>query len=473
MNYTYLYIFLSVFVIIVIYDILQKKHTLWRKFPIIGRLRWVIENLRPKIQQYFVENNINGTPIPKYQRDIIYQRAKGENEKIPFGTELDLYEEGRSWLNHSLYPLLKKDFDNDSLRVTIGKDNCKQPYKSSILNISAMSYGSLNRNAISALAEGSKKGKFALNTGEGGISSFHLLADDLIWQIGTGYFGCRDEEGNFDKNQFVLNSNRKEVKMIEIKLSQGAKPGLGGILPANKNTKEIAFIRGVEPNTDVLSPPKHSEFSNSYELLMFVSKLRRLSSKPIGIKMCLGNKSEFSMLVTNMVNYNIYPDFITIDGAEGGTGAAPLEFTNAVGTPLLDAIPYVNNTLKENNIRHKITIIASGKVINAFDIIKTLSLGADIINMARPFMISMGCIQARQCHNGKCPAVIATHNKYWLLNIKDKSQRVSNFHKATITKVVDLLCAANIKRVDLISPLNVNIRKNGKVETIKSVYNVK
>jgi len=474
MNSTYIIGFIVVALIsVAIYDIVQKKHTIWRKYPVLGRLRWLMENLRPKIQQYFVEDDINGKPIPKYQRDLVYQRSKGENDKVPFGTEMDLYKEGACWINHSIYPILTSDFKNESLRVLIGEHTCKNPYKSSILNISAMSFGALNKNAISALAYGSKDGIFALNTGEGGISDYHLNANDLIWQIGTGYFGCRNEEGRFDINQFTMNSSRNKVKMIEIKLSQGAKPGQGGILPAIKNTKEIANIRGIEPGIDVISPPAHTAFKSASHLIGFIARLRSTCDKPVGIKLCIGNKAEFAQLIKVMISSNIYPDFITIDGAEGGTGAAPLEFTNNAGMPLLDAIPFVNNSLVENKIRDKIKIIASGKIINSFDIIKVLALGADAVNMARPFMLSLGCIQARQCHNGKCPAVIATHKKAYLLNVDDKRIRVKNFHKATLHKVVDLLCAAGINRVDSIHPNMISIRKDGKIESLKNAYIVK
>jgi len=432
-----------------------------------------MEDLRPKIQQYFVEDDTNGKPIPKYKRDVVYQRSKGENEKIPFGTELNLYEDGRTWMEHSNYPITPNEFKNESLRVLIGEGNCKNPYNSSILNISAMSYGSLNKNAIASLAYGSRDGIFALNTGEGGISDYHLFANDLIWQIGTGYFGCRNEEGKFDINQFAMNASREQVKMIEIKLSQGAKPGHGGILPGNKNTKEIAFIRGIEPGVDVISPPGHTAFRNASSLIGFISKLRTTCDKPVGIKMCIGNKAEFNQLVKNMVSSNIYPDFITIDGAEGGTGAAPLEFTNNVGMPLLDAIVFVNNTLIHHNIRNKVKIVASGKIISSFDMIRAISLGADMVNMARAFMLSLGCIQARQCHNGKCPAVIATHKRAYLLNVDNKRKRVKNFHKATIHKMIDLLCAAGINRVGDIHPNMINTRRNGIIETLKNKFGVK
>lgn len=464
---------LSPFLVLAVYDRFQKKHTIWRKYPIIGRLRWVMEDLRPKIQQYFVEDDMNGKPIPKYQRDVIYQRSKGENEKIPFGTELDLYQNGHSWLGHSMYPISPSQFKNDSLRVEIGKGTCVKPYTASILNISAMSYGALNKNAISALALGSKKGIFALNTGEGGISEYHLKAESLIWQIGTGYFGCRDDEGNFDIENFALNAARSQVKMIEIKLSQGAKPGHGGILPGNKNTQEIADIRGVQPGVDVISPPGHSAFSNSKQLLEFIHLLRHTSGKPVGIKLCIGKKVEFNQIVKAMYESKIYPDFITVDGAEGGTGAAPLEFTNTVGVPLFDALSYVHNTLKSNGLRREIKVIASGKIVNAFDISKALALGADMINMARPFMMSMGCIQARQCHNGKCPAVIATHKNAHLLDVDDKSARVAKFHNATLHSLIDLLCAAGIHRVGDLTANDISVRKDGNIHTLKDVYQLK
>lgn len=465
-----LYSILGILFCIALYDVLQKKHTIWRKYPIVGRLRWMMEDLRPKIQQYFVENNIDGTPIPKYQRDIIYQRAKGENDKVPFGTELDLYKNGRSWLNHSNHPINIKNFKRESLRVLIGQNTCNNPYNASIINISAMSYGALNKNAISALAFGSKEGKFYLNTGEGGISKYHLNADNLVWQIGTGYFGCRDDKGKFDLNQFILNVTRKQVKMIEIKLSQGAKPGHGGILPAEKNTEEIAQIRGVEKNTTIYSPPYHSEFSNDSQLLSFIEKLRQSCDKPVGIKLCIGSKQEFHHLIRSMAGSNIYPDFITIDGAEGGTGAAPLEFTNAVGMPLLDALSFAHNSLIDLKIRDKVKIIASGKIINSFDCIKVLALGADMINMARPFMISMGCIQARQCHSGNCPSVIATPKRSYLLNVNDKKKRVFNFYKATIDGIVDLSCAAGLNDLSKINGTYISIRKNDKIINLKEFY---
>ena len=338
---------------IAIYDRNQVKHSLWRNYPLFGRLRWVAESLRPKIIQYFVESDTDGKPIPRFKRNLVYQRSKGDNETVPFGTELDLYAKGAEWVEHSMYPknLLSDSEKLDLTSIKIGSPSINQ-YNAKVLNISAMSYGALSSAAVESLNKGARIGQFYHNTGEGGISDYHLTGGDLVWQIGTGYFGCRTKDGLFDIDAFKSMVTRyPEIKMIEIKLSQGAKPGHGGILPGVKNTPEIAKIRGIEPWTDVISPPSHSSFKNNNELLLFIEKLRTTSNLPIGIKMCVGNKSEIENLFLTMSRLNITPDFITIDGAEGGTGAAPMEFTNYVGTPLLDGLEFISNLSKTYGYR--------------------------------------------------------------------------------------------------------------------------
>ena len=389
------------------YDAFQTKHTILRNFPVLGHFRYMFEFIRPEIQQYFIEDDVNGRPFNKRTRTLVYTRAKKENEKIPFGTQLHTHETGYEWINHSMFP---KHFSYEDLRLTFGNKDCKQPYNASIYNISAMSFGALSKNAILALNKGAKLGNFAHNTGEGSISPYHLQHNgDLIWQIGTGYFGCRNEDGSFSEELFQEQANLPNVKMIEIKLSQGAKPGHGGILPAEKNTEEIAKIRKVKPHTDILSPPYHSAFEGAEGLILFIDKLRKLSNgKPVGFKLCIGDKAEFSNVVDAMKKYDIYPDFITVDGAEGGTGAAPLEFSDYVGVPLYEGLAFVHNTLQTAGIRNHIKIIASGKIISGFDIIKAIALGADTCNSARGMMFALGCIQALRCNTGKCPTGIAT-----------------------------------------------------------------
>lgn len=341
-----LYIVVIPIVILGFYDMSQKSHSLMINFPVIGRLRWVAEWMRPKMFQYFIESDTSGTPFNRLSRNVIYQRSKKVNDTTPFGTQYNVYDIGYEWLNHSILPLPHAALNFDP-RIEVGGPDCKQPYSSSVFNISAMSYGSLSKNAIMALNSGAKQGNFAHNTGEGGLSPYHLKpGGDIIWQIGTGYFGCRNQDGTFNYNSFAERAVLPNVKMIEIKLSQGAKPGHGGILPAAKVTKEIADIRLVEMGKDVLSPPYHTAFSDPEGLLQFVKKLRELSKgKPIGFKLCIGQKKQFIAVVKAMIKHNIMPDFITVDGGEGGTGAAPLEFSNSVGMPLRDALAFVFDTL--------------------------------------------------------------------------------------------------------------------------------
>lgn len=446
-----------------LYDMQQTQHTLRRNFPLIGRMRWVLEALRPPIRQYFIESDIDGVPISRMLRGLVYRRSKKEVDTLPFGTKMDTYEPGYEWIGHSLKALDVKALDED-IRVDIGSSQCTQPYSASIFNISAMSFGALSQNAILSLGHGAKIGHFAHNTGEGGLSHHHLdTGADLIWQIGTGYFSCRDGEGQFSPEKYAKNAQKSQVKMIELKLSQGAKPGHGGILPADKNSEEIAQIRGVEAHTRIDSPPTHSAFDTPRGLLAFIQQLRELSNgKPVGFKLAIGQKKEFIAICKAIVQYKIYPDFITVDGGEGGTGAAPLEHTNSVGMPLREALAFVSDTLIGFGIKKEIKIIASGKVITGMDMIKLLALGADLCASARAYMLSMGCIQALQCHKNNCPTGIATQDKVLSkgLVVTDKKQRVANYHSETLHSFKELLASAGLDSPDKLSRTHIYQRVN-------------
>ncbi|MFZ6013177.1 MAG: FMN-binding glutamate synthase family protein [Bacteroidota bacterium] len=455
-------------------DMIQTRQSIRRNFPLLGRLRYVFEDMRPKIQQYFVESDTDGAPINRNERSVIYQRAKKQIDTIPFGTQLNVYAEGYEWMTHSIAPLDHHKIGPNP-RVVFGGAQCKQPYSSSVLNVSAMSFGSLSGNAVEALNAGAKIGGFAHNTGEGGISPHHLkYGGDLVWQVGTGYFGARDEAGNFSDAAFKQNASRPEVKMIEIKLSQGAKPGHGGILPAKKNTPEIAAIRLVKPGTTVFSPPFHSAFTTPIELIGFVEKLRDLSGgKPVGFKLCIGRKSEFLGICKAMVQLNSYPDFITIDGGEGGTGAAPPEFSNFVGMPMLDALAFADDALRGFGIRDQMKLIASGKVLTGFHILRAMSLGADTCNCARAMMMALGCIQALECNKNTCPTGVATQDPKLMkgLVIDDKKVRVANFHKHTVESFVELLAAAGLDHPDKLNRTHVYRRVfMNMVKTYEEIY---
>jgi glutamate synthase domain-containing protein 2 len=462
------------FIIMGVMDMIQTKQSIKRNFPLLGRLRYVFEDFRPKIQQYFVENDTDGAPINRNDRSVIYQRAKKQIDTTPFGTQLDVYAEGYEWVSHSIVPL---DFHavEHHPRVLVGNKDCKQPYQASILNISAMSFGSLSSHAVEALNAGAKIGSFAHNTGEGGISPYHIKhGGDLIWQIGTGYFGARDEEGKFSREAFCKNASRSEVKMIEIKLSQGAKPGHGGILPGKKNTPEVAAIRLVKPGTTVFSPPFHNAFSTPKELVLFILKLRELSGgKPVGFKLCIGRKSEFMSICKAMVELDLYPDFITVDGGEGGTGAAPPEFSNFVGMPLLDGLAFVDNMLKGFGIRHHVRIGASGKILTGFQILRAISLGADMCNSARAMMMALGCIQALECNKNSCPTGVATQDTTLMngLVVDDKKVRLANFHKNTVESFVELMAAAGIDSPSKLNRFQISRRVfMNEVRTLEEIY---
>jgi glutamate synthase domain-containing protein 2 len=445
-----------------IYDLIQKNHTVLSLYPVIGHIRYLFESIRPEIQQYFVESDISGRPINREFRALVYQRAKKERDTRPFGTQFDVYRSGYEWINHSLSPVHLED---KHPRVLFGGSDCQKPYLASPMNISAMSYGALSKHAIMALNKGAKLGNFAHNTGEGGLSPYHLkYGGDIIWQIGTGYFGCRDSNGFFDEGLFAEKSQLDVVKMIEIKLSQGAKPGHGGILPVAKLTREIAETRHVPMGQDVVSPPSHSCFDSPTGLLEFVKKLRDISGgKPVGFKLCIGYKSEFLGICKAMIETGITPDFITVDGAEGGTGAAPIEFTNSVGMPLRDAIIFVDNALSGTGLRNKIRIIASGKILSAFHLARIIALGADTVNSARGMMLALGCLQSLSCNTDKCPTGIATQDpaRYKYLDINDKGPRVSNFHNSTVANLTELIGACGLTGLEALDLCHINRRVNG------------
>jgi glutamate synthase domain-containing protein 2 len=449
----WLFVLIAPLFLIGVNDMLQKKQTIRRNFPIIGNFRYMLESIRPEISQYFIETNSSGVPFSRQLRSVVYQRAKKELSTLPFGTQKNVYDVGYEWVNHSLAP---KIVAPESLRVTIGGPDCKQPYSSSILNISAMSYGSLSKNAVQALNMGAKRGGFAHNTGEGGLTEYHLMhGGDIIWQIGTGYFGARSLDGTFNPTLFKEKACYENVKMIEIKLSQGAKPGHGGILPGAKVNEEIAKIRNVPIGKDVISPPSHSAFSNPLEMMVFIKELRELSGgKPIGIKLCIGKRREFISICKAMAESEILPDYVDIDGSEGGTGAAPMEFSDSIGTPLVEALGFAHNTLVGFNLRSRVKVICSGKIITAFDVIKNIAIGADLCYSARAMMMAIGCIQALRCNSNDCPTGVATQDAQLVkgLDVEDKAKRTATFHGETIHSVAEMLGSMGLSATSELRP---------------------
>lgn len=457
-----------------LFDMFQTKSTLRRLYPVLAYFRYMLESVRKEIQQYFVESDLDERPIAREFRSLVYQRAKGERDTRPFGTIFDVNRPGYEWINHSLGA---KAHGQPEHRIQFGGNQCTQPYMAAPINISAMSYGSLSKNAIMALNRGAKIGGFSHNTGEGSLSPYHLEhGGDIVWQIGTGYFGCRDEEGNFNPEMFRENSQRESVKMIEIKLSQGAKPGHGGILPATKVTEEIARIRHVPMGQDVISPPGHSTFDSPVGLLQFVAQLRELSGgKPVGFKLCVGRRDEFLGICKAMLETKQYPDFITVDGGEGGTGAAPTEMTNSVGTPLRDGLIFVHNALIGCGLRDKMRIIASGKILSAFHAARAMALGADTVNSARGMMLALGCIQARACNTDHCPTGIATTNPNRVkgLVVTNKAERVANYQRETVINLAELIAAAGLDNFSQLRPEHINRRVQGTdVKTYAQLYPV-
>ncbi|XZT38835.1 FMN-binding glutamate synthase family protein [Acinetobacter baumannii] len=430
-----------------LYDVLQNRHSILRNYPIMGHFRFLFEDIRPEIRQYFIEADQDALPFSRMQRSLVYQRAKNENADKPFGSIIDVYQEDYRFIVHSISPC--PPADPKSFRIQIGNAQCLQPYSASIMNISAMSFGSLSANAIRALNKGAQLGGFYHDTGEGSLSPYHLEnGGDIVWQIASGYFGCRTLDGKFDEQKFAKQSQLPQIKMIELKLSQGAKPGHGGILPKHKITAEIADIRGVSRDHDCISPAKHSSFSTPIEMMHFLQKLRTLSGgKPVGFKLCIGQPWQFMSIVKAMLETKIVPDFIVVDGSEGGTGAAPIEFSDYIGTPLREGLRFVHNTLVGAGLRDQVKIGASGKIISAFDIASTFALGADWVNSARGFMFAVGCIQAQSCHTNQCPVGVATQDKdrQKALHVPTKAERVFNFHKNTLHALSEMIAAAGLR----------------------------
>ncbi len=444
-------------------DVRQSRHAVLRNYPVIGHARFLLEFIRPEIRQYFLEGDNEAAPFSRAQRSLVYARAKGDSDKRPFGTQLDVSADGYEWINHSMKPSAVASHD---FRITIGQqaNGCNLPYSASVFNISAMSFGALSANAILALNQGAKTGGFAHDTGEGSISVHHRThGGDLIWEIGSGYFGCRDEQGKFSAEKFATNAREPQVKMIEIKLSQGAKPGHGGLLPGPKVTAEIATARGVPEGQDCVSPASHSAFSTPLEMMAFIEQLRELSGgKPVGFKLCIGHPWEWFALVKAMLQTGIVPDFIVVDGAEGGTGAAPVEFTDHVGAPLQEGLLLVHNTLKGAGLRDRIKIGCAGKVVSAFDIARMMALGADWCNAARGFMFALGCIQAQACHTGHCPTGVTTQDPHRqkALHVPSKAERVAHFHAQTLHALQEIVQAAGLHHPSEITAHHIVRRVN-------------
>ncbi len=443
-----------------LYDVLQRSHAILRNYPVLGHMRFLFEGIRPEIRQYLIESDADEEPFSRDQRSLVYQRAKGVEDKRPFGSRQRVYDAGYEWLTHSSVPKTVADPD---FRVTIGGPDCRQPYAASIYNISAMSFGALSGNAILALNKGAKMGGFAHDTGEGGISRYHRAGGgDLIYEVGSGYYGCRTPEGRFDPDRFREQAADPQVRMIELKLSQGAKPGHGGMLPAAKITPEIAEARGIPMGQDCISPAAHPEFSTPVEMMAFIGRLRELSDgKPVGFKLCIGHRREFMCMVRAMLETGIVPDFIVIDGKEGGTGAAPVEFADHLGMPLIEGLTFAHNTLRGAGLRDRVRIGASGKLVSSFTILKVMALGADWANSARGFMFAIGCIQAQACHTNCCPVGVATQDplRARALDVPDKSERVARFHANTLHAIAEMTGAAGLEHPGKFMPHHLLMRE--------------
>jgi glutamate synthase domain-containing protein 2 len=455
-----------------IWDLLQPQHSLLRNYPLLAHFRWLFETIRPEIRQYLIEGDQDAWPFDRKQRSLVYQRAKAALDNQPFGTQLDVDAVGYHWIAHSIQP---KPVHREPLRFTIGGPDCGKPYSSSLLNVSAMSFGALSPNAIRALNKGAQLGGFAHDTGEGGISRYHReFGGDLIWEIGSGYFGCRRDDGSFNVEMFAEQAQSEQVRMVEIKLSQGAKPGHGGILPGAKVTAEIGAARRVQAGVDCVSPSRHTAFSTPIEMMQFIQTLREnCGGKPVGFKLCIGQRWEFLALCKAMLETGIQPDFIVVDGAEGGTGAAPLEFSDHVGTPMKDGLTFVHNALIGVGLRKQIRVGASGKIISAFDMAQTISLGADWCNSARGFMFALGCVQSRSCHTNRCPTGVTTQDalRNRSLVVEDKSERVFHFHYKTLEALAELAAAAGLDHPSEFKPQHFRHRmRTGTVMSGEEFY---
>ncbi|HUO23248.1 MAG TPA: FMN-binding glutamate synthase family protein [Caulobacteraceae bacterium] len=448
-----------------VHDVAQTHHSILRNYPVLGHVRWLVELVRPEIRQYLMESDEDAAPFSRVQRSVVYARAKNEGSERSFGTLLDVYQEGYEFIGHSTRPAPKAD--PASFRIPIGGDQCAQPYSASVFNISAMSFGSLGAAAIRALNKGAKLGNFSHDTGEGSISPYHReYGGDIVWEVASGYFGCRTEDGRFDPDKFAAQAKADQVKMIEIKISQGAKPGHGGILPAEKVTPEIAATRGVPTGVDCVSPSRHSAFSTPLEMMAFIAQLRELSGgKPVGFKLCIGHAWEFMAMVKAMLASGVIPDFVVVDGGEGGTGAAPVEFTDHLGMPMREGLLLVHNTLVGAGLRDKIRIGVAGKIVTAFDIASVLAMGADWANAARGFMFAIGCVQSLHCNTNRCPTGVATQDptRQRALVVEDKAERVFNFHRNTLKALAEMLAAAGLEHPGQLRPYHL-LRRVTKTE---------
>lgn len=463
---------MSILAVIGTHDFFQKRHTLMRNYPLVAHFRWLFEAIRPEIRQYLLESNTDGAPFPRNQRALVYRRAKGVNDKFPFGTEQDVYGTGYEWLNPSQAARPQQDPD---FRVEVGGQECGRPYSASVLNVSAMSFGALSGAAVRAINKAASLGNFAQDTGEGGISRYHReFGGDLIWEIGSGYFGCRTRDGGFCPDLFEEQACDDQVKMIEIKLSQGAKPGHGGVLPGCKVTPEIAEARHVEPWQDVISPSSHSAFSNPREMMEFIARLRELSGgKPVGFKLCMGHRWEFLAICKAMLETGIKPDFIVVDGAEGGTGAAPLELMNAVGMPLREGLVFAQNALVGSGLRDDIRLAAAGKITSSFHMARNLALGADWCNAGRAFMFAIGCIQSQSCHTDRCPTGVTTQNSWRQrgLVVPEKAQRAYQYHRETLLALSEVVAATGVEHPRDLTPAHVCHRTSSQhVQTLDYFY---
>ena len=447
-----LLVVLVLLLLLAVHDLLQKRHSILRNYPVLGHLRFLMEDVRPELQQYFIERNWDGRPFDRDVRSSIYQRAKDTKEEQPFGTERDVDAPGYEYLVHSTRPVDPLD---SAPRVRIGGKDCAHPYDMALMNVSAMSFGALSANAIEALNKGAAKGGFAHDTGEGGLSKYHRNGGDLVWEIGSGYFGARTENGDFDPAKFQDTAADPQVKMTSLKLSQGAKPGIGGVLPGAKVTKEIADARGVPAGQKCVSPSYHRVFSTPRELVLFMARMRELNGgKPAGFKLCFGSRVDFLGICKAMVAEGVTPDFVIVDGGEGGTGAAPLEYEDHVGTPLTEGLLNVHNCLVGVGLRDQVKVGASAKVASGIDIVKRLIQGADYTNSARSMMMAVGCIQAQKCHTNTCPVGVATQDpkRMRALDVPDKTERVFHYQQQCVTQALQVMGSMGAPRPEDLRP---------------------